>query len=82
MNSLSLTEARQNLDDLINQITENHQPVTIKGSQNDAIVVSKEDWSAIQETIYLNSIPGYIDSIYESINSPREEWINAQDLGL
>jgi antitoxin YefM len=82
MNSLSLTEASQNLDNLINQITENHQPVMIKGSQNDVIVVSKEDWSAIQETIYLNSIPGYIDSIYESINSPREEWVNAQDLGL
>ena len=82
INSLSLTEARQNFDALINQITENHQPVMIKGSQNDVIVVSKEDWSAIQETIYLNSIPGYIDSIYESINSPREEWVNAKDLGL
>ena len=82
MNSLSLTEASQDLDALINQITENHQPVIIKGSQYDAIVVSKEDWSAIQETIYLNSIPGYIDSIHKSINSPREEWVNAQDLGL
>jgi hypothetical protein len=39
-----------------NAQTENHQPVIIKGSQHDAIVVSKEDWSAIQETIYLNSI--------------------------
>ena len=82
MNSLSLTEASQDLDALINQITENHQPVIIKGSQYDAIVVSKEDWSAIQETIYLNSIPGYIDSIHKSINSPREEWANAQDLEL
>ena len=81
MNSLSLTEASQDLDALINQITENHQPVIIKGSQYEAIVVSKEDWSAIQETIYLNSIPGYIDSIHKSINSPREEWVNAQDLG-
>ena len=82
MDSLSLPEATQNLDNLINKITQNHQPVMIKGSQNDVIVVSKEDWSAIQETIYLNSIPGYIDSIHESINSSREEWVNAKDLGL
>jgi len=82
MNSLSLAEASQNLDDIINQITENNQPVMIKGSQNDAIVVAKEYWSAMQKTIYLNPILGYIDSIDESINSPREEWVNAQDLGL
>ena len=82
MDSLSLPEATQNLDNLINQITETHQPVMIKGTHNDVIVVSKENWSAIQETIYLNSIPGYVDSIKEVIDSPREEWINAQDLGL
>jgi PHD/YefM family antitoxin component YafN of YafNO toxin-antitoxin module len=82
MDSLSLPEVTQNFDNLINKIAENHQPVIIKGSQNDVIVVSKEDWSAIQETIYLNSIPGYVDSIHESINSLREEWVNAKDLGL
>ena len=82
MDSLSLPEATQNLDNLINQITETHKPVMIKGTQNDVIIVSKEDWSAIQETIYLNSIPGYIDSIQETIDSPREEWTDAKDLGL
>lgn len=82
MDSLALPEATQNLDHLINQITENHQPIIIKGSQNDVVVVSKEDWSAIQETIYLNSIPGYLESIEESINSPRTEWVNAKTLGL
>ncbi len=82
MDSLSLPEATQNLDNLINQITETHEPVMIKGTHNDVVIVSKEDWSAIQETIYLNSIPGYVDSIKEIIDSPREEWINAKDLNL
>ena len=45
-------------------------------------MISVEDWSAIQETIYLNSISGYVDSIQEAIESPREEWVNAKDLGL
>lgn len=82
MDSLSIPEVTQNLDHLINQITETHQPVIIKGTENDVIMLSKEDWAAIQETIYLNSIPGYIDSINEAIDSPREEWINAKELGL
>ncbi|MEA5535231.1 type II toxin-antitoxin system Phd/YefM family antitoxin [Crocosphaera sp. XPORK-15E] len=82
MDSLSLQEVTENLDNLINQITENHQPIIIKGTENDVVIVSKEDWSAIEETIYLNSIPGYIDSINQVIASPREEWVKAEDLGL
>ncbi len=82
MDSLSLSEVTPNLDNLIDQITETHQPMMIKGTQNDVVMISKEDWAAIQETIYLNSIPGYIDSINEAINSSREEWVNAKELGL
>ena len=82
MDSLSLSEVTPNLDNLIDQITETHQPIMIKGTQNDVIMISKEDWSAIQETIYLNSIPGYIDSINEAAKSSREEWVNAKELGL
>ena len=45
-------------------------------------MISKEDLAAIEETIYLNSIHGYIDSLKEVMTSPRSEWIDAQDLGL
>ena len=82
MESLSLPEVTQNLDSLINQITETHEPVMIEGTENKVIMISTAEWSAIQETIYLNSITGYVDSINEAINSPREEWVNAKDLGL
>ena len=34
------------------------------------------------DTAYLNSIPGYVDSIEEVIKSPRSEWVNSTDLGL
>lgn len=82
MNNLSLLEVTTNLDQLIDQITETYQPITVKGTKNEVVIISNEDWSAIQETIYLNSISGYVDSIQEVIESPREEWINAKDLGL
>ena len=61
MDYLLLQEATENLNNLINQVSTNHKPVMIKGSENDVVVISKEDWAAIEETIYLNSIHGYID---------------------
>jgi antitoxin YefM len=82
MDYLLLQEATANFNNLINQVSTNHKPVMIKGSENDVVVISKEDWTAIEETIYLNSIHGYIDSLKEVMISPRSEWINAQDLGL
>lgn len=82
MDSLSLQEVTENLDTLINQVTESHQPIIIKGTHNDVVIIAKEDWSTIEETIYLNSIPGYVKSIHEAISSPREEWVNVQELGL
>ncbi len=82
MNNLSLPEVTKNLDQLIDQISETRQPITVKGTKNEVVMISAEDWSAIQETIYLNSISGYVDSIQQAIESPREEWVNAKDLGL
>jgi antitoxin YefM len=82
MDCLLLQEATANFDTIINQVTENHKPVLIKGTENDVVMISKEDWAAIEETIYLNSIHGYIDSLNEVMSSPRNEWVNAQDLGL
>jgi len=63
-------------------LSTNHKPVMIKGSENDVVVISKEDWTAIEETIYLNSIHGYIDSLKEVMTSLRNGWVNAQELGL
>ncbi len=82
MDCLLLQEATANFDTLINQVTENHKPVLIKGTENDVVMISKEDWAAIEETIYLNSIYGYVDSLNEVMSSPRNEWVSAQDLGL
>jgi PHD/YefM family antitoxin component YafN of YafNO toxin-antitoxin module len=82
MDSLSLQQATENLDNLIDRITANHQPILVQGSHHDAVIVAREDWAAIEETIYLNAIPGYIESIEKAITSPREEWVKAENLGL
>ena len=82
MDYLLLQEATTDFNNLINQVSASHKPVMIKGSENDVVVISKEDWAAIEETIYLNSIQGYIESLNDVLSSPRTEWVNAQTLGL
>jgi antitoxin YefM len=70
MDILSATEARANLFRLIDEAAESHQPVVISGKRNSAVLVSQEDWSAIQETLYLLSIPGMRESIRKGMETP------------
>ena len=67
---LNASEARANLYRLIDQTNESHEPVTISGKRNNAVLVSEDDWKALQETLYLVSIPGMRDSILEGMKEP------------
>ena len=73
MKTLTITEARKNIYKLIDQATDSHEPIQITGKRNNAILVSEEDWRAIQETLYLTSIPGMRESIIEGIKTPLTE---------
>ena len=73
MTGISATEARNNLYRLIDETAESHQPIVIMGKRNKAVLVSEEDWSAIQETLYLLSVPGMRESIREGMDTPVDE---------
>jgi prevent-host-death family protein len=64
---VSATEARQQLDALIDQVETSHQPVQIAGSHGSAVLVSQDDWNAIQETLHLLQVPGMRESIQEGM---------------
>jgi antitoxin YefM len=70
METLTASEARANLYRLIDQTAESHQPIVITGKRVNAILLSSEDWDAIQETLYLLSIPGMRESIKEGMEEP------------
>lgn len=76
---LSVTEARQTLFGLVDQVNESHEPVTITGKRGNAVLVSEQDWKAIQETLYLKSIPGVWESIEEGIQEPLDECADQLD---
>ena len=76
---LSVTEARQTLFGLVDQVNESHEPVTITGKRGNAVLVSEKDWKAIQETLYLKAIPGVWESIEEGIQEPLDECADQLD---
>jgi len=68
--SLTASEARASLYRLIDQAAESHQPILIAGKRSSAVLVSAEDWQAIQETLYLLSVPGMRESIKQGMAEP------------
>ena len=73
METISATDARGNIYNLINSVIKSHKPVQIKGKAGSVVMLSEEDWSAIQETLYLDSIPGMTDSIVKGMESSEDE---------
>jgi prevent-host-death family protein len=67
------TNARKNLFRLMEQVNENHEPVLITGKKASAVLVSESDWQAMEETLYLDAIPGMARSIRQGMNAPVGE---------
>jgi prevent-host-death family protein len=67
MTALNATEARANLYSLIDETASTHRPILIKGKRSNAVLLSEDDWNAINETLYLVSIPGMRESIMDGM---------------
>lgn len=67
MTTLNATDARAKLYSLIDEAAETHQPIVITGKRHNAVLLSEEDWKAINETMYLLSMPGMRESIREGM---------------
>lgn len=73
MKTISVTKARSILFKLLDEATSSHEPIQITGKRSNAILISEDDWRAIEETLYLLSIPGMRDSIRKGLDTPIEE---------
>jgi prevent-host-death family protein len=79
MNIYTSTQARAKLFNLIDETNNTHEPIYIKGKRSDAVIVSREDYESMQETLYLHSIPGLVESILEASKEPLEECVEWTD---
>lgn len=73
MNILTASEARANLYRLIDQTVESHEPIIISGRRCSAVLISADDWRAIQETLHLLAVPGMRESIKAGMAEPLDE---------
>ncbi len=70
---INSTTARNNFFKVMEEVIDSHESVIITGKKGNVVMVSEEDWSSIQETLYLCSIPGMREKIVEGIASPLDE---------
>lgn len=73
MQTLTASEARAKLYRLIDQAAESHEPIAITGKRANAVLLSAEDWSAIQETLFLLSVPEMRESIIKGMAESADE---------
>lgn len=73
MTTINISEARTRLYKLVDETNLSHEPVLITGKRGNAVLVSEEDWRAVQETLHLVSIPGMRESVQEGLQTPVDE---------
>lgn len=79
MKTVTASGARSNLYKLIDEAAVTSEPVQITGKRADAVLVSMDDWQAMQETLHLLSIPGMRDSIRKGMKTPVKECLESLD---
>jgi antitoxin YefM len=70
METITASKARARLYRLIDEVAVSGQPVLITGRRGKSVLISEEDWRAIQETLYLLSIPGMRESVCKGMDLP------------
>ena len=70
MKTITATEARARLFRLIDEVTDEHQPMLVTGKRNNVVLISEQDWREIEETLYLLSVPGLKEDLLEGARTP------------
>ncbi len=73
MEIISYTKARNNFSDIMNQVCDNHTPITVYRQKSKPVVLmSLEDYNSIEETMYLMSSPNNLKNLLESIEEIKQ----------
>lgn len=72
MTTLTATEARRELFDLLKGATRKHKVYRIRHRNGDAVLLSEEDYDSLIETLELLSIPGFRDSMRRSVRQMKK----------
>ena len=74
MSTINITTARKDLYNLIENTCTYHEPTLIVGRNGNAVLISEDDWNAIEETLYLDSIPHMTESLKNCVSEDKVNW--------
>ena len=80
MSVINITNARKELYNLVEDVNLYSEPTLIVSKKGNAVLISEDDWNAIQETLYLNAIPGMVESIRKGMDTPLEDCVSEEDV--
>ncbi len=69
----TVTTTKIKITKLLSESERSHEPIQIIGKKNSGVLVSFDDWQAIQETLYLLSIPRMRETIRRGLKTPVEK---------
>jgi len=81
MTAINVTKARENLYQLISDVNASNSAITITNNRGkNAVLLSEDDWNAVQETLYLMSVPGLTESIIEGGKTSIDECVSEDEV--
>ena len=80
MSAINITNARKELYNLVEDVNRYSEPTLIVSKKGNAVLISESDWNAIQETVYLNAIPGMVESIRKGMDTPIEDCVSEENV--
>ena len=79
--SISVTALRKDIYNIIAQTNENCTPIASTNSKGKgAVLVGEDEWAAIEETLYLMSVPGLAESLVAGRDEPLDECVDESAL--
>ena len=81
MVTITASNARKELYRLMDRAADSHEPVVITGKRNNVVMISEEDWRAVEETLYLNSMPGLGKELLSRRGDGDSDYIDEDDMG-
>jgi antitoxin YefM len=78
--AITASEARKHLFPLIEQVNQDRAPVEITSKRGDAVLMSLDDYRALEETAYLLRSPANVRRLLEGLAQARAGATQEHDL--
>lgn len=80
MKTINATNLRKDLYNILDTTIEYDEPISVMTKKGEAVIMSKDEYENIMETLYLTSIPGMKESLLEAEKEPLSEGIEVQEV--